>query len=126
MKQYKSQAEFVAEIKDNVFKSEESIDIPFHLDIGAKIEVNGDITAWNITAGNINAGGDINAWNITARDINAWNITARNIIAKNITAWNISYYAVAFAYGNIKCKKIEGRRENSKHFVLDGKIEIIK
>ena len=66
-------------------------------------------------------------WNIDARNINARNINARNINCLNINALNISanhisYYAVCFAYQNIKCKSIKGRRENSKHFVLDGKI----
>jgi hypothetical protein len=37
---------------------------------------------------------------------------------------DVSYYAVAFAYNNIKCKSIKGRRKNARHFVLDGEIEI--
>ena len=116
MKEYKSQTEFVAQIKDNVFRSEESIDITsFNLDIGAGIEVAGNIKAGNIKAGDIRAG-DIHAGDINAGNINAW----------DINAWDINYYAVAFAYKNIKCKKIQGRRENSKHFVLDGKIQIIE
>lgn len=53
---------------------------------------------------------DVDAW-----DVNAW----------DVNAGNISYYAVCFAYHNIKCKSIKGRRDNSKHFVLDGKIEEI-
>ena len=92
MKIYHNQKEFEADIKNGVFKSNESIDISeFNLDIEARIEVDGDINARNIIAGNINAG-------------------------------DINYYAVAFAYKNIKCKSIKGSRENSKHFVLDGKI----
>ena len=67
----------------------------------------------NIKAGNINAR-DIRAWDINADDIRAWDIEANNII----------YYAVCYAYNNIKCKTIEGIRENAKHFVLDGTIEI--
>ena len=126
MKKYNSQQEFEADIKDGIFKSRESIDITgFNLDIREKIEVAGDITAGNITAG------DITAWNINAEDITAGNITAEditawNINARDITAEDISYFAVAFAFKNIKCKKIVGRRENSKHFVLDGKIELTK
>ena len=77
-------------------------------DINAK-----DITAWNITAWNIDAG------NITALDIDAWDINALNINARDI-----NYFAVCFAYKNINCKSIKGRRENCKHFVLDGEITI--
>ena len=99
MKVYKSQKEFEAEIKDGRFYSEESIDITsFNLNVEANIEVAGNIKAWDIKAWDINAG------NIKARDIN--------------------YYAVAFAYKNIKAKSIKGRRENSRHFVLDGKLEV--
>ena len=84
-----------------------------------------DITASNITARNITAR-NITAWDITAWDINASNITASNITANDITARDISYYAVCFAYNNIRCNSINGRRNNARHFVLDGKIEITK
>ena len=75
----------------------------------------------------INIEAHISAIDITARDINAWNIKARNIDAFDIKAMkidarNIFYYAVCYAYINIKCKSIKGRRKNSKHFCLDGKI----
>ena len=79
---------------------------------------------------NIDAG-CIDALNINAVNIKAWDVYTRNldvydIVAWNIYAWNISYFAVCFAYDNIKCKSIKGRRENAKHFVLDGKLEMIE
>ena len=79
---------------------------------------------------NIDAG-CIDALNINTVNIKAWDIYTRNldvydIVAWNIYAWNISYFAVCFAYDNIKCKSIKGRRENAKHFVLDGKLEMIE
>jgi hypothetical protein len=92
-----------------------------------------NIDAWNINARNINArninardidAGDIDAGNINARNIDAWNINAGDINARNIDAGDISYYAVCFAYYNITCKSIKGRRDNCKHFVLDGEIKI--
>ena len=98
----------------------------------------GDINARNIDAGDINAR-NIDAWNIDAWNIDAWNINARNIDAGDINARNIDagdinagdinarniiYYAVCFAYNNFKCKSIKGRRDNCKHFVLDGEIII--
>jgi hypothetical protein len=112
----------------------------------ANLRVRGNIVGtaglrWNISAGNISAGdisagdilaGNILAWNILARNISAGNISAGDIsagdiLARNISAWNISarnisYYAVCFAYQNIKCKSIKGRREKSKHFCFDGKV----
>ena len=126
----------------------------FDLNIGANIIardiralniISFDIDAWDIRARDIitwdiNAN-DIITWDIRARDINAWNITAwdikvryietldinaDDINARDIIAKNISYYAVCFAYYNIKCMSIKGRRENAKHFVLDGTLEVKK
>ena len=128
---------------EELIDSNNNIIINEALDIRCDICIDANINARNIDAGNINAGtinawnidarnidaGNINAWNIKAGDINAWNIDAGNINAGNINAWNIkagniSYYAVCYAYESITCKSIIGRRENSKHFVLDGTITI--
>ena len=89
----------------------------FDLNIQANIDAK-NIDAYNIDALNIDA------CNIDASDIKAMNIEAWDINAWNIEAQDISYYAVCFAYNNIKCKSIKGRRNNSKHFVLDGKLEV--
>lgn len=116
--------------------------LKFDLDVGANIDV-GDIKARNIKAMNIDSrdiiGGDIDvinikaldikvgnihANNIDACDIDALNIKAGNIEAVNIEALDVNYFAVCFAYNNIKCKSIKGSRKNAKHFVLDGKLEI--
>ena len=97
-----------------------------------------DINASNIKTYNLNAWNinclDINAWDIVASDINAGDIVAHdiytlsvyanNINAINIKANDISYHAICVAYNNIKCKTITGRRENHKHFVLDGELVI--
>jgi len=100
------------------------------LNIEEDLIVNGNIYGKDGARFNINAlditVGDINARNINARNINALNITAGDINARNINAWDICYYAICFAYKNINCKSIEGRRENCKHFVLDGEIKIEK
>ena len=66
----------------------------------------------------------INAVDINGGDIDTGNIDAGNICAENIKAKHINYYAIFCAYENIKCKSIKGRRKNSKHFALDGKIEV--
>ena len=99
----------------------------FDLDTSANIEA-GCIDGMSLFASNIKAWDidtrDLNALNIDAWDVYAWDIEACNIAAENIKARNISYYAVCFACDNIKCKSINGRRENAKHFVLDGKLEI--
>ena len=89
----------------------------FDLNIQANIDAK-NIDAYNIDALNIDA------CNIDASDIKAMNIEAWDINAWNIEAQDISYYAVCFAYNNIKCKSIKGRRNNAKHFVLDGKLEV--
>ena len=82
------------------------------------LKVDSNIRAYNIRAENIDAL-NIDAWDINARDI-----TARNIDAWNINARNINYYGVCFAYQNIKCKSIKGRRENARHYALDGELEV--
>lgn len=87
------------------------------------LKVESTIDALDIDALDIEAG-DIIANSISARDIIARNIIANEIIANDIIANDISYGAVCFAYNNIKCKSIKGRRENHKHFVLDGKLEV--
>ena len=108
--------------------------------INAK-NINADnINAWDIKAYDINADDidtlniiawNINTWNINSLDINAYVINAKNINADNIKAWDIKawdirYDAVCFAYQNIACFSIRGRRVNAKHFVLDGVIKIIE
>ena len=84
-----------------------------------------DINACNINSNDIKAD-DIYACDINARDINVKNIDAGNINANNINANRITYYAVCFAYKNIKCKSIEGLKEHAKHFVLDGTLELLE
>ena len=59
-------------------------------------------------------------------NIQAWDIKAADIEARDIKANDISYYAVCFAYKSIICRSIKGRRDKSKHFVLDGTITINK
>ena len=94
------------------------------------IEANNIDSVGNIDALNINTN-DIKVNDIKANDINANNINANDITARDINSWNINarnidYHAVCFAYNNIRCKSIEGRKENAKHFVLDGILEIEK
>ena len=115
-------------IKNSIIDCEgENLFCDFHIAVDAHIKAWNikaqDIKAWNINANNINA------WNINAENIDAWNIKAQDINAGNIKAWNIKalnigYYAVCCAYKNITCESITGTRNNSKHFVLDGKIMI--
>ena len=126
-------------------ENEEYIEVvvfDFDLNVEANIDAYDieacDINAWDINACNINANNikvrdikainidawNINAYNIKAGDIITGNISACNIEAGDISANNISYHAICFAYDSIKCKSIKGRRKNSKHFVLDGKLEV--
>ena len=109
-----------------IFKEDDKmidlIVLKFDLDIYCSI-IAKNIYALDIEAFDIKAD-DITAWNIRARDIKSKDITADDINAMNIEARDINYYAVCFAYYNIKCKSIKGIRENAKHFVLDGKLEV--
>lgn len=131
-----------------VFKEKgEYIDtVVFNFDLNVKANIDAldidahnieayDINAYNINANNINIYNinaidiyvnNINADDIKTDDINASDIYAWNIYAYNIYANDINYYAVCYAYNNIKCKSIKGRRKNAKHFVLDGKLEVLE
>ena len=107
---------YVKETNTYVFKEDDRyIDLViFNFDL----DVNSNIEAYDINANNIDV------YDIKAGNINALDVDSDNISAININANNISYYAVCFAYNNIKCKSIKGRRKNHKHFVLDGKLEV--
>lgn len=82
------------------------------------LEINSNIEAFDINAH------DISAFDIKADNIKACNIYSNEISAFDINARNITYRAVCFAYKNIKCKSIKGRRWNHKHFVLDGVLDV--
>ena len=93
--------------------------VVFNFDLNVK----SNIYAWNIYGRNINAL-NINAKDIYVCYLNANDIKAHDISAASINARDINYYAICYAYENIKCKSIKGRKHNSKHFVLDGQIYI--
>jgi hypothetical protein len=97
-----------------IYDTQEQVNVDL---IGGNLIINDDITF----KCNIVIDGSINAWNINAWNINAWNINAWNIDAENI-----SFYVVCFAYKNIACRSIIGRRENSKYFCLDREVKIRK
>ena len=123
LKPYYNEKTNTYEFVENGMKMD--VDFKFNLYVSGHI-LAGNINAWNINAWNINTINidalDINALDINARDINVGGINALNINALNIDARNVSYYAVCFAYKNIVCKSINGRRDSCKHFVLDGEI----
>ena len=87
------------------------------------LNVKSNIYAWNIYARNINAL-NINAKDVYVCRLDANDIKVHDINAASINANNINYYAVCYAYENIKCKSIKGRRWNHKHFVLDGVLDV--
>ena len=62
--------------------------------------------------------------NLNCLDLDCGDLDCRDLNCLDLKARNINYYAVCFAYNNIECETIKGRRENCKHFVLDGKIII--
>ena len=87
------------------------------------LDINANIDAMDIKAKNINVL-DIDSTDINALDINALDIKANDINAWDIIANDITYFAVCFAYNNIKCKSIKGRAPTTNHFVLNGKLEV--
>ena len=89
------------------------------------LNVKSNIYAWNIYGRNINAL-NINAKDIYACRLDVNDIKVHDISALSINADNINYYAVCYAYENIKCHSIKGRKHNAKHFVLDGKLEVLE
>jgi hypothetical protein len=107
MRIFKTQKEFDKEVVNEVFKVNDDVRFEFDLDTDANIDAL-----------------DIDALDIDANNIYAEDIYARNIETYNIDADNISYYAVCFAFNDIICNSIKGRRENARHFCLDGKIII--
>ena len=123
---YEIEKYYDEETNTYIFKEDDKyidlIVLKFDLDIYCSI-IAKNIYAFDIEAFDIKAD-DITAWNIRARDIKSKDIKADDINAMNIEAENIDYYAVCFAYYNIKCKSIKGRRKNAKHFVLDGTLEV--
>ena len=153
MKIYNTQSEIEADIKNGELFVDDDITITFDCTIDAGIiawDINAEdikarnitslninarniiarnIKAWDINARDINARNidaeDINARNIDAEDIKARNIDAEDIKARNINAVSISYYAICVAFHTFTCQKIEGTRENAKHFCLDGDIKIL-
>jgi len=80
-----------------------------------------DINCRDIYCNDINCK-DINCRDIYCRDINCRDINCYDINCNDINCQDLSYYAVAFAYKNILCNSIQGRRQNSRYFVLDGQI----
>jgi len=85
----------------------------------------GNLYCWDLECRNLDCGDlnclNLDCWNVSCRNLDCWNLNCGNLSCRNC-----SYHAVAFAYNNIRCKSITGRRENCKEpFVLDGKIEII-
>ena len=107
------------------FNSLEEIEEYYDVDINAYVfKENGEYIDLVIFNFDLNVNANIEVYNINACDIIANDIAAGDINAWNIDACNISYWAVCFAYNSIKCKSMTSKRENHKHFVLDGKLEV--
>jgi hypothetical protein len=85
--------------------------------------VNGDLKCWDLDCFNLKC------WDLDCHNLNCHNLDCRELVCYNLDCWdlvcfNLSFYAVCFAYNNIFCKSISGRRENGRYFVLDGNIVI--
>ena len=74
-------------------------------------------------------GRNFNGGNFDGRNFNGLNFSGLNFNGENFNGWDfngrhISYYGWFIAYRDIKCESIKGRRENSFHKCLDGKLII--
>ena len=107
MKIYKNQEEVEKDVVNGTLKM--CGDIKFEFDLNMDIDIKAD---------------NIKAYDIKANGIKAYDIKANDIKAYDISADNINYYAVCYAYNNLSCKSIKGKRENCKHFCLNGDIKI--
>jgi len=88
------------------------------------LTVEGNILGKDVNRYNLKVCGDLDCLNL-----NCWNLDCRNLNCGDLDCWNLKakkvlYYAVAFAYNNMEVESIKGRRENCKHFCLDGQITI--
>ena len=107
MKIYKNQEEVEKDVVNGTLKM--CGDIKFEFDLNMDIDIKAD---------------NIKAYDIDANNIDANDIKANDIKAYDISADNINYYAVCYAYNNLSCKSIKGKRKNCKHFCLDVDIKI--
>jgi len=117
MKIYKTQQELEADIKDGLLKVNDDVKIE------CNININASIICWNLDCMNLNCG-NLNCGDLNCGNLNCWNLDCRDLNCMDLHCRNLSYYAVAFAYESFKCKSIEGRRNNSKHFCLDSEVKI--
>jgi len=137
MRIYKTQQEVESDIKDGLLKVDDDVKIECNININASIicwnldcmNLNcGNLDCRDLNCGNLNCGdlncGNLNCWNLDCRDLNCRNLDCRDLNCMDLDCRNLSYYAVAFAYESFKCKSIEGRRNNSKHFCLDSEVKI--
>jgi len=87
-----------------------------------------NLNCYNIDCHNLNCHNidccDIDCDNLNCYNLNCYNIDCVNIDCHNIDCCDLSYYAVCFAYRDIVCNSIKGRRKNARHFCLDGEITI--
>ena len=87
------------------------------------LQVKGNLDCWNLNCCNLNCW-DLKCYNLDCRNLNCCNLDCCDLDCYDLDCWDLNFFAVCFAYDNIKCKSIKGRRENSRYFVLDGKIII--
>ena len=132
MRVFKDNEELKSLIVDGNIVIDDNISCNFNIDVNANIRAwdikARDIKAWDINANNVKAwyinANNVKACYINANNVKAWDIKAWDINANDIKARNISYYAFCIAYTSIECESIKGRRENSFHKCLDGKLTI--
>jgi hypothetical protein len=87
-----------------------------------------NLNCWDLDCHNLNCYDlncwDLNCWDLNCCNLNCWDLDCHDLNCHDLDCLDLSFYAVCFAYKNIVCQSISSRRENSRYFVLDGKIFI--
>ena len=132
MKIYKTQQEVEADIKDGLLKVNDDIKIECNININASIMCRDldcgylycqNLDCWDLDCMDLNCG-DLNCMDLNCMDLDCKDLNCMDLNCRDLHCGDLSYYAVAFAYESFKCKSIEGRRNNSKHFCLDSEVII--
>ena len=106
----------------------------FLINDNERFDFNGrNFDGWDFKGRDFN-GGDFNGRDFDGSDFYGSDFDGQDFYGLNFNGWNfngesfngehISYYVWFIAYGDIKCRSIKGRRKNSFHKSLDGKLII--
>jgi len=83
--------------------------------------IRGDLNCYDLDCRNLNCL-NLNCLNLNCLNLNCSNLDCWNLDCLDLNCLDLNFWAVAFAYKNIKAKSIKSYRDNSRCFVLGGSI----